>query len=159
MQTTAPWKLQFRMSFFTVIPHQLSQPQSSEPRIAVVLQGTKRVVLEEEEYVYGESQFVLTAVDVPVIAQVVEATREKPYCCFLLKLDLEMARQIISDFEAPVTDSMFPGYGVSTGPATRELLDAVYRLLRLLSTPGDIPILSNLIKREIIYRLLTSGQG
>jgi len=130
-----------------------------EPRISVVLQGTKRVVLGEEEYVYGASQFILTAVDVPVVAQVVKATREKPYCCFLLKLDLEMARQMISDFEAPVTGSTLPRYGVSTGPATHELLDAIYRLLRLLSTPSDIPILSNLIKREIIYRLLTSDQG
>ncbi len=111
-----------------------------EPRISVALQGTKRVVLGDEEYVYGESQFILTAVDVPVVAQVVEATREKPYLCVLLKLDLEIARQMISDFEVPVTGSILPRYGLSTGPATHELLDAIYRLLRLLSTPSDIPI-------------------
>ncbi len=130
-----------------------------EPSIWVALQGTKRVVLGDEEYVYGESQFILTAVDVPVVTQVVAATREKPYFCFFLKLDLEIARQMISDFEVTVTGSILPRYGLTTGPATRELLDAIYRLLRLLSTPSDIPILSNLIKREIIYRLLTSDQG
>ncbi len=138
-----------------------------EPSIWVVLQGTKRVVLGEEEYVYGESQFILTAVDVPVVTQVAEATRDKPCFCFFLKLDLQIARQMISDLEdfgelsraVPVTGSILPRYGLSTGPATRELLDAIYRLLRLLSTPSDIPILSNLIKREIIYRLLTSDQG
>ncbi|MGH7496325.1 MAG: AraC family transcriptional regulator [bacterium] len=43
-----------------------------EPRISVTLQGKKRVVLGEEEYVYGASQFILTAVDAPVVAQVVE---------------------------------------------------------------------------------------
>lgn len=37
-------------------------------------------------------------------------------------------------------DSILPRYGVSTGPATHELLDAIYRLLRLLSTPSDISI-------------------
>jgi hypothetical protein len=137
----------------------------------VSLQGTKLVVLGDEEYVYGESQFILAAVDVPVVAQILEATPEKPSLYFLLKLDLEMARQMISDFGfvvdpsgsvpegATTNGSMLPRYGLSTGPTTHELLDPIYRLLRLLSTPNDIPILSNLIKREIIYRLLTSEQG
>lgn len=126
----------------------------------MALQGTKRIVLGEEEYVYGDAQCFLTAVEVSVVAQILEATPEKPYLCFLLKLDLTMAREMISDFEAPRSrGALLPSYGVSTGPATRELLEAIYRLLRLLSTPSGIPTLSNLIKREIIYRLLTREQG
>ena len=39
------------------------------------------------------------------------------------------------------------------------MLDAVLRLLRLLSNPDDIPILAPMIKREILYRLLQNGQG
>jgi AraC-like DNA-binding protein len=165
-QTAIPGAMLYRFS----APTELA-PVFLEPRISVALQGTKRIVLGDEEYVYGDSHFFLTAVDVPVVAQILEATREKPYLCFLLKLDLDMARQMISDFgfvvdplgpvpEGTATkDSILPRYGVSTGPATHELLDAIYRLLRLLSTPSDIPILSNLIKREIIYRLLTSEHG
>ncbi len=162
LETAIPGVTLFRFS----APTELA-PVFLEPRISVALQGTKRIVLGDEEYVYGESRLFLTAVDIPVVAQIAEATSEKPYCCFLLKLDLEMARQMISDFEdfgelsraASVNGVVLSSYGVSTGPATYELLEAIYRLLRLLSTPSDIPTLSNLIKREIIYRLLTSDHG
>ncbi len=39
------------------------------------------------------------------------------------------------------------------------LLDAVLRLVRLLDTPQDIPVLSPLIIREILYRILQDEQG
>jgi hypothetical protein len=42
---------------------------------------------------------------------------------------------------------------------TAELLDAFRRLFDLLSAPKDIPVLSALIQREILYRTLTSEQG
>jgi AraC-like DNA-binding protein len=40
-----------------------------------------------------------------------------------------------------------------------ELLDAVVRLVRLVGSPAEARILMPLIKREIIYRLLTGDQG
>jgi hypothetical protein len=127
-------------------------------------------VLGDEEYIYGDSQFILAAVDVPVVSHVAEATREKPYLCVSLKIDLEMARQMISDFavdpsgplclsrhslvfrmrggEGTTKESILPRYGMSMSPVTRELLDAVYRLLRLLSTPSDFPYLPPCEKRS-----------
>jgi transcriptional regulator GlxA family with amidase domain len=45
------------------------------------------------------------------------------------------------------------------GQATRPLLDAVLRLVDLLDTPDDLPVLAPLIEREIVYRLLTGDQG
>src|SRR5258708_13203458 len=40
-----------------------------------------------------------------------------------------------------------------------ELLDAVVRLLRLLDRPRDAPVLTALIEREILWRLLCGEQG
>lgn len=40
-----------------------------------------------------------------------------------------------------------------------DLLDAVVRLFRLLDKPNEIKALGNPVKREIIYRLLSGGQG
>jgi AraC-like DNA-binding protein len=39
------------------------------------------------------------------------------------------------------------------------LLDAVVRLVRILDNPDEAPFLAPLIKREIVYRLLTGEQG
>jgi len=40
-----------------------------------------------------------------------------------------------------------------------ELLSACSRLVDLLNVPDSIPFLSNLIQREIVYRLLRGAQG
>ena len=48
---------------------------------------------------------------------------------------------------------------MSTGRVTAELLSAWCRLLDLLSNPGDIPFLSGLVEREIMYRILRGPEG
>ena len=48
---------------------------------------------------------------------------------------------------------------MATGKTTAELLDACCRLMDLLQKPQDIPFLSNLIQREIIYRILRGTGG
>lgn len=41
----------------------------------------------------------------------------------------------------------------------RPLLDAITRLVHLLETPEDIPVLAPLIKKEIIYRVMQGKNG
>src|SRR5690348_7362184 len=48
---------------------------------------------------------------------------------------------------------------MSIGETTPEFVDACCRLLDLLDSPQDIPFLSGLIKREIIYRVLRGRVG
>jgi AraC-like DNA-binding protein len=50
-----------------------------------------------------------------------------------------------------------PGIAVSDAPG--ELLDAIVRLLRLLDRPRDRKALAPLVKREILWRLMTGEQG
>jgi AraC-like DNA-binding protein len=49
--------------------------------------------------------------------------------------------------------------GISVRDAPGDLIDAVTRLLRLLGQPRDIGVLAPLIKREILWRLVTDEQG
>ncbi|MFD8649664.1 AraC family transcriptional regulator [Streptomyces mirabilis] len=53
--------------------------------------------------------------------------------------------------------SALPGIAVSDAPDA--LLDAVVRLLRLLDEPRDRTVLAPLVKREILWRLITGEQG
>ena len=48
---------------------------------------------------------------------------------------------------------------MATGTAGTELLDAVARLLRLLDSPTDRPVLAPLIEQEILWRLLSGPHG
>jgi AraC-like DNA-binding protein len=49
--------------------------------------------------------------------------------------------------------------GMAVNDAPDALVDAVIRLLRLLDQPRDITVLAPLIKREILWRLITGEQG
>lgn len=49
--------------------------------------------------------------------------------------------------------------GIAVGDASGELLGAVVRMLRLLDEPRDRAVLAPLVKREILWRLITGEQG
>jgi AraC-like DNA-binding protein len=130
-----------------------------EPSLAVLVHGRKRIVVGDEAHLYDASRFLLTAVDMPTIATVLDASPEQPHLSIMLKLDLEAARRLIADIDLAAIETGTAGAAMATGPATLDLLDAVNRLIGLLETPEDIPILAKLVEREILYRILTGPTG
>jgi AraC-like DNA-binding protein len=130
-----------------------------EPSLAVVAQGRKRATLAGTTFIFDESRYLLTSLDLPVICNVIEASEEMPYLCFVLKLEMPVVRELLSreEIQAPEVPSDSPA--MATGETTAELLDACCRLVDLLNTPQDIPFLSGLIQREIIYRILRGPEG
>jgi len=130
-----------------------------EPSLAVVAQGRKRIDLGRTTFIFDQSRFLLTSLDLPVVSQVIEARKEVPYLGFLLKLEMPVVRELLSreEIQAPEAPSDSPA--MATGETTAELLDAWCRLVDLLNSPQDIPFLSGLIQREIIYRILQGREG
>jgi AraC-like DNA-binding protein len=76
-----------------------------------------------------------------------------------MRLDLQMARQVMADVDSQSPATPAKGAAMATGPATVELFDAVARLIRLLDKPQDLIHVGPLIQREILYRILTSSAG
>jgi AraC-like DNA-binding protein len=130
-----------------------------EPSLAVVAQGRKRADLAGNTFIFDESRYLLTSLDLPVICNVIEASEEMPYLCFVLKLDLPIVRELLSREEIPAPEATSDSPAMATGETTAELLDACCRLVDLLNRPQDIPFLSGLIQREIIYRILQGPEG
>lgn len=130
-----------------------------EPSVAVVAQGRKRVDLRQTTFIYDASRFLLTSLDLPVVSQVIEASEDVPYLCMLLKLEMPVVRELLSREEIHAPEAPPDSPAMATGQTTVELLDACCRLVDLLSTPQDIPFLSGLIQREIIYRILRGPVG
>jgi AraC-like DNA-binding protein len=128
------------------------------PGIIIVAQGRKQVNLGKTRFIYDESRFLLTAVDLPIVSWVAEATEEVPCLVLSLKLDMSMVRQVLGLEEIPVAEPP-ERPAMCVGENTPEFLDACCRLVDLLNTPQDIPFLSELIQREIIYRILRGPGG
>ena len=68
-------------------------------------------------------------------------------------------REVISRDDIPEPKGIPQRQGLAVGETTAGLLSACNRLLDLLETPEDIPFLSPLIQREILYRLLKTPQA
>ena len=129
------------------------------PGVIVVAQGRKQVNLGRTSFIYDESRFLLTAVDLPTVSWVAEATEEVPCLVLSLKLDMPMVRELLSREEIHVAEAASDSPAMSIGETTPEFLNACCRLLDLLRSPQDIPYLSGLIQREIIYRILRGPEG
>ena len=138
-----------------------TQPESRmyEPRICLIAQGAKRVLLGDDTYVYGERHFLITSVNLPTVVQITKASREKPCLGLILKLDQREISQLMVDSNLPLPRLQQSSRGMATGEVTLPLLAAFQRLIDLLAEPKDIPILAPIIQREIFYRLLVGDQG
>jgi AraC-like DNA-binding protein len=129
------------------------------PGVIVVAQGRKQVKLGRTSFIYDESRFLLTAVNLPIVSWVAEATEEVPCLVLSLKLDMSMVRELLGREEIHVAGAPSDSPAMSIGETTTEFLNACCRLLDLLDNPQDIPFLSGLIQREIIYRILRGPAG
>jgi len=134
-------------------------PATYAPSVTVIAQGRKRVELGRNTFIYDASRFLLTSVDLPVVSRVIEASAQAPCLAMALKLEMPLVRELLSREEIQVAEAPPDSPAMATGETTVEFLSACCRLVDLLDTPQEIPFLSGLNQREIIYRILRSAEG
>jgi AraC-like DNA-binding protein len=129
--------------------------------VAIIAQGRKRLALGDCFYDYGVGQYLVASVDLPVTGQVIDAVPGCPALGFGMTLEPAAIAELMlraGPGDLPrYSGTSRPGIAVSAAPD--ELLDAVVRLLRLLDQPRDRRTLAPLVKREILWRLITGDQG
>src|SRR5581483_6921258 len=75
-----------------------------QPSVTVIAQGRKQVELGGKAFVYDASRFLLTAVDLPVVSRVIEASEQAPCLAFSLKLEMSVIRELLSRDEIQVAE-------------------------------------------------------
>ena len=130
-----------------------------QPAFCFVVQGSKQVLLGEELFRYDPGHYLIFTVGLPVIFQVEEASKSRPYLGLRLNLDSSLVASVLmeSGIESKKRDMSVKAINVS--PIDADMLDAIVRLVRLLDAPEPQTFLASLIIKEIIYRLLAGGQG
>jgi len=130
----------------------------NEPRLGLVAQGAKRTVVGDQVFEYGEGDFVITSVDLPIASRIVRASQARPYLACGIALNPTAIASLL--LEAPgVDEATSTPCGMGVHQASAELVEAMTRLLRLLDSPRDVPVLRPMIEREILWRLLSGPQG
>ncbi len=99
----------------------------------------KRVDLGKESYIFGESTFLLTSIELPIVSRVCVASPEKPYLAFFLKLDMGIVRDVLHTEEVRISAAPVETPGMVLGEVTVELLAPCLRMVQLLDTPQDVP--------------------
>jgi AraC-like DNA-binding protein len=131
----------------------------SIPAFCVIAQGSKEVFLGNDRYQYDPMHYLLATVELPIVSQILEASQAQPYLSLRLDLDPTLVGSVMVEAGYPSPQSHANVKAIDVSWLDASLLDAVVRLVRLLDTPAEAPVLMPLLAREIIYRLLIGAQG
>jgi AraC-like DNA-binding protein len=137
------------------------EPSMSGTVMALIVQGTKRLALGDRVYEYGAGQYLVSSLDLPVTGQFLDASPDRPALGFgMLVQPAAIAEVLLQAGSSTNRDGRGNApSGMIVSDAPEQLIDAVLRLLRLLDSPRDIPVLAPLIKREILWWLIVGEQG
>lgn len=121
------------------------------PRLCIGIEGDKELAVGDTLVHYGPGEELVASLALPVTGKIVTA----PYLAFAMDLDpVEIAEM---QLELPPNDDT--SSAIITGPACPLLLDAVTRAVRMLDNPTEVAMLGPLVRREIIFRVLSGPRG
>jgi AraC-like DNA-binding protein len=108
--------------------------------------------------VYDPSQYLAVSLELPAVGNVVQATPGAPYLCLTLRVDARELAALLVETGRPAPRDDHDGRALFVSALEAPLLEGLLRLVRLLDTPRDIPVLAPLVRRELHYRLLQGEQ-
>jgi AraC-like DNA-binding protein len=122
------------------------------------IRGQRKISVGETIGFHDENQLLLTAIDRPMVFAIPNASPQTPYTALSIELDLDLARQIMVHIDVNECNAA-PAPSGLTAAVTPELLDCILRMTRLIERPREIPVVADLINREILFRLLSGPAG
>ena len=129
------------------------------PSVCVVLQGTKISQLGGQAYRYEEGNCLITSLEVPIRAHILDASTQSPYVAFVLDIEPAVVSELLVELARGEPIAAAGPAAMSVHPLADGLIDPLERLLALADRPRDIPVLAPLIRREIYWHLLNGPQG
>ena len=130
-----------------------------EPSICVIVQGSKEVGVDEDLIPYDPEMYLLASVHMPAHVRITQASEARPYMGLTITFSMEQIFEVLKEVGRSSSVSKSPKRGLYFGKMQQRLLDPITRLVRLLDTPEDIPVLAPLITKEILYNVMRDEGG
>ena len=130
------------------------------PLAILLLQGNKQTIFGDREFTFGQGQYMVCSVDIPLMSRIKNATKERPCIGLVVELDSNLISQLMtemnfSEVKYSENQTCFAG-----ADADEDLINAFIRLAELLEQSEDRQkILAPMIIKEIHYLLLTGPLG
>ncbi|MBU2510727.1 AraC family transcriptional regulator [bacterium] len=139
-----------------------SNPQGRAPYlysqgIIFILQGKKKIYAENSVYEYNQRNYLVVAVPLPLECEPF-IEEGKPLLGLTVNLDIPMLLNIIHLMGDSIDFNKFnvneKDSGLYTSELSPELMDIIFRLVKLLQNPVETDILGDGVLRELIFQIL-----
>jgi AraC-like DNA-binding protein len=129
-----------------------------DPMVNLILTGSKTISVGDRTFRYDPATYFVMSVDLPAVGSVHPSEDGAPYLAISLTLEPAVVADLLADLPTPAGGELYsPGFSVA--PVTSELLDAWFRMLRLMKRPDEIAALAPAYEREILFRVLQGPLG
>lgn len=123
-----------------------------EPSLCIVINGSKIVHLKNEVFEYNPNTYLFAYIYTPAKVRIKKATKKDPYLSLKLTFSIEQIFDLLRDMNNfNIKYNNNSQREIYLGKVNGRLLESVYRLIRLLDIPKDIPIVAPLVTKEILY--------
>ncbi len=128
--------------------------------VAIVIQGAKKVVLENHVYNAGPFHYTASPIDLPTISSIPEASVEKPFLALLIDFDSVLLSKLTAELDKVSPESPEPSSKmIFVGVVDKKMIGSTIRLAELFERPNDAHILGKFLVQELFYYLLIGENG
>lgn len=128
------------------------------PVICLILQGRKETYVGERKLSFGKGESLIVSHDLPVMAQITEASQKTPYLAVALSIDRQILRSLYDQVE-DIGTLQQERCAMDATRADSGLVNAMERLFALVDNPLEAKVMVPLILREIHFRILLAKNG
>ena len=155
-ETPVPGLGLYRQSEPTTQP----KPDIYGASICVIVQGTKRLQVGDRAITYDPWNYLISALTLPVEAEIPDATPEKPFLGFVIRFDPVLVGKLLAEIDDLVKWPQDPPrQAISACPMTDSLVRVMSRLLDCIDDPADRKVLAGALIREALYEVLRGPHG
>ncbi|HVT14080.1 MAG TPA: AraC family transcriptional regulator [Fimbriimonadaceae bacterium] len=129
-----------------------------KPTFCITAAGAKEVYAGECRYLYDQQHYLIATAELPVRG-VRLMPDDRPYLAMMVDLDPALVGSVMIEAGISSSNTRIDSKALGVSPLDPDILDAAIRLVKVIDSPSHARMLVPLIKREIVYRLLTGEQA
>lgn len=127
-----------------------------EPSLCIAIQGSKAVGFGEDMYSYSSEKYLIVSTHIPANVRIEKASIEKPYYSVIINFTLEQIYEVIKELDenSKKNEDKIFHKSLCFDKLEDDLLEPIFRFVKLSFKEENVDFLSNLVLKEIIYILL-----
>jgi len=133
-------------------------PQTYDPGIIILVQGSKRLFLGDQTFTYDPLNYIVLSVPLPLECET-SATADEPLLGIRISVEAAAIAEILLEMDDTGFHPRSLPMGIYSAGLDQGMFSAVQRLLQALSDPSDKKVLAPMIVKELIYRVLRGEKG